>query len=109
MMQVIDALYLATQSPVVMAVVAAVQAATATLLIFLAVLERQPICSWTSIFLFLMTFSAVALSLVRTEPDPEILRTLQVMVRVIYIVASVVCLALLGWAWGRMTRWAGKG
>lgn len=93
----VDLIYAATNSPLVMSLVAVTMAATAMLLVFVAVLEREVAWSWLSIFLFLLTFSAIGLALVRTEPDPVILRALQVAVRVVYILIAGVCLVLTGW------------
>ena len=71
MVEMIDALYAATNSPLVMALVTAVFASTATLLAFMAVIERQPTWSWMSIFLFILASTAMFFSLVRTEPDRD--------------------------------------
>ena len=73
MVDMIDALYAATNSPLVMAVVTAIFASTATLLAFMAVIRRQPLLSWMSIFLFTLASTAMFFSLVRTEPDRETL------------------------------------
>jgi hypothetical protein len=93
----IELIYAATNSPLVMSLVAVTLGATAMLLVFVAVLEREVAWSWLSIFLFLMTFSAIGLALVRTEPDPNILRALQVAVRAVYILTAGFCLVLIGW------------
>lgn len=100
----IDALYTATQSPMIMALVSAVFAATATLLAFRGLVERQPLLSWLSIFLYLLTITAVALSLVRTEPDPTTLRGLQVVVRLGYVLMGAAAMALAGWVLVRDRR-----
>jgi ABC-type multidrug transport system permease subunit len=73
MVDMIDALYTATNSPLVMAIVTAIFAATATLLAFMAVIKRQPMLSWMSIFLFTLASTAMFFSLVRTEPDRQTL------------------------------------
>jgi len=77
MVEMIDALYAATNSPLVMAVVTAIFASTATLLAFMAVIERQPTWSWMSIFLFILASTAMFFSLVRTEPDRDTVHCVQ--------------------------------
>ena len=104
MVEMIDALYHATNSPLVMAFVTAVFAATATLLAFMAVIENQHTWSWMSIFLFVLASTAMFLSLVRTEPDQETLQIYQVYIRYAYILMGVMCIAFSAWSWLRLER-----
>lgn len=104
MVDMIDALYAATNSPLVMAVVTAIFASTATLLAFMAVIERQPTWSWMSIFLFILASTAMFFSLVRTEPDRETLVIYQVYIRYAYILMGIMCIAFSGWSWLRLER-----
>ena len=97
MVDMIDALYAATNSPLVMAVVTAIFASTATLLAFMAVIRRQPLLSWMSIFLFTLASTAMFFSLVRTEPDRETLLIYQVYIRYAYILMGIMCFVFSGW------------
>jgi NADH:ubiquinone oxidoreductase subunit 6 (subunit J) len=97
MVDMIDALYTATNSPLVMAVVTAIFAATATLLAFMAVIRRQPLLSWMSIFIFTLASTAMFFSLVRTEPDRQTLIIYQVYIRYAYIAMGVMCIVFSGW------------
>ena len=104
MVEMIDALYHTTNSPLVMAFVTAVFAATATLLAFMAVIERQTTWSWMSIFLFVLASTAMFLSLVRTEPDQETLQIYQVYIRYSYIMMGAMCMGFSAWSWLRLKR-----